>query len=227
MAFVTRIHLESQQHFPQRTVSGYPPMVVVYFRNPPILTDAQGQRVEPVQVNPAFLDAAATLGRQVDFLVITANGAHSFQAEIQKAAGRPLLSMVDLTLHAVNRAGWRRVGVLGLGLPDVYTQRMAKMSLAFETVPARIREPLDGAIFAYMEGKDTPEMHQAAVDAIEVLRNKGVDGIILGCTEIPLILKNQAQAADLIDPSDLLASAAVQFAAGPERPEEQIIGLIS
>jgi aspartate racemase len=63
-----------------------------------------------------------------------------------------------------------------------------------------------------MAGQAGPEESRLAVEAVETLRAREVDGIILGCTEIPLLLGDAAQAPDLINPAQLLAEAAVRFA---------------
>ena len=53
---------------------------------------------------------------------------------------------------------------------------------------------------------------ELAMEAVEIFRARDVDGIILGCTEIPLLLGDAAHATDLINPGQLLAEAAVKFA---------------
>jgi aspartate racemase len=71
---------------------------------------------------------------------------------------------------------------------------------------------LDDAIIRLMAGQTRPEDKALAVEAVEQLRSRGVDGIILGCTEIPLILGDATEQDDLVNPAQLLAEAAVQFA---------------
>jgi len=63
-----------------------------------------------------------------------------------------------------------------------------------------------------MEGRDDENDRAIMFKAIADLRNKKVDGIIPGCTEIPLLLGKEMDAADLINPAQLLAEAAVKFA---------------
>ena len=63
-----------------------------------------------------------------------------------------------------------------------------------------------------MEGRNDAESTAIAREAVTVLRARGVDGIILGCTEIPLLLPNDLDAPDLINPAQQLAEAAVKHA---------------
>jgi aspartate/glutamate racemase len=62
-----------------------------------------------------------------------------------------------------------------------------------------------------LEGRDVASP-DAAHAAVQELRAKRVDGIILGCTEIPLLLRDDAEAQDLLNPAQFLAEAAVRAA---------------
>ena len=166
----------------------------------------------PLRADPRLFDAARRLGELTDFLVITSNGVHVFQSEIEQAAGRKVLSMVDATIGEVARRGWTRVGVLGLGDPVVYTQPLRGRGIACETIAGERRAALDGAIFRTMEGRDDAESTAAARSAVDELRARRVDGVIIGCTEIPLLLRDAMGAKDLINPAQLLAEAAVRAA---------------
>jgi aspartate racemase len=64
-----------------------------------------------------------------------------------------------------------------------------------------------------MEGRESAADARAALDAVDGLRRRGVHGVVLGCTEIPLLLGNAADAPDLIHPAALLAEATVRLAA--------------
>ena len=197
---------------PAERNSGYPPMVVYYCRHAPVLLTEKGAPQLPLRPDPRLLEAAKRLGGLADFLVITANGPHLFQAEIEQAAGCKVLSMVEATVEEVRRRQWKRVGVLGLGDPVVYTRPLGQLGIACETADAGPRAALDQAIFRLMEGRDDAESAAAARGAVAALRASGVDGVILGCTEIPLLLREAADAADLINPAQLLAEAAVRAA---------------
>jgi aspartate/glutamate racemase len=54
MDFVARVHRVSQQRIPQLAISGYPPLVVFYFREAPVLLTNDGKPVPPLRPNPRF-----------------------------------------------------------------------------------------------------------------------------------------------------------------------------
>jgi hypothetical protein len=109
-----RIHKVAQQLIPPAQNSGYPSMVVQYYRHPPVLLNEEYVPVFPGQPDPRMLETAKSLGTMADFLLIPSNGAHLFQKEIEEASGLKVLSLIDVTLEEVKKKGWKKVGVAGL-----------------------------------------------------------------------------------------------------------------
>jgi aspartate racemase len=214
MDFEARVHRVAQRLIPANQNRGYPTMVVYYCRHPPVLLTDEGKPQMPIRADPRLLEAARRLGSLSDFLVIPSNGTHLVHAEVEQAAGRKVLSIIEGTLEEVRRRGWKRLGILGLGQPVVYTRPLEQLGIECETADAETRAALDQAIFRVMEGRDDAESAAAARGAVASLRAGGIDGVILGCTEIPLLLRESAEAEDLIDPAQLLAEAAVRAAMG-------------
>jgi len=216
MDFEARVHRLCQERVPQHWNSGYPPMVVWYHRRLPVRIGDDGKPIVPMQVDPELVEAARWLGKAVDFLVVPCNSAHVGLREITEAAGCLVVSMIGVTLEEVARRGWRRVGVLGFAsAPRVYVDPLRERGIHCEAIDATRQSRLDGAIRAVMEGREGPADGQAAQDAVAVLRAARVDGIVLGCTEIPLLLGQDADRKDLVNPLDVLVQAAVRLATTP------------
>jgi aspartate racemase len=211
MDFEARIHQISQRLIPQQANQGYPPMLVYYHRHAPVVTDDDGAPVFPFQTDPRLLEAARRLGNWADFLVITSNGVHLLQEQIEQAAGRKVLSMIEVTLAEVKRRGLERVGVLTLFRPQVYQVPLAQLGIACETIEDDLQKRLDQAIRAVSEGR-ADETHAVAREAVAVLRARNVEAIILGCTEIPFMLPESDSDPTLINPAQLLAEATVRAA---------------
>lgn len=209
MDFEAWVHRISQQHIPQRFNSGYPPMVVIYHRAPPVLIEEDGTPVTPVQPDPNFLAAAEKLGKLSDFLVVTANGPHMFVERITEAYGGEMISMIAVTLEALKDQGVERVGLLALGEPVVYQLPLDEQGTDHFTIPEALRQDLDEAVLSYMEGRVSPSSRETARRAVAYLREEGADRIVLGCTELPLLLEGELDQPDLINPTELLAEAAV------------------
>lgn len=210
MDFEARVHAIVQRDNPTLTQNDYPPLVVYYHRGGPVLMQEDGSPVFPIQPHPALLNAASKLGAWVDFLVITSNGAHLVQEAIQKQTSCKILSMIEATLQEVRRREWSKVGVLTFRMPTVYAVPLQQLGIAYETLPQELAERLDQAIMRVWVGQETAQDREVTKEAISLLRARGIDGVILGCTEIPLLL--QEEAPDLINPLQLLAEAAVAYA---------------
>ncbi len=215
MDFEARIHAVSQRVIVQSGNTGYPTLVVYYHRNLPFVVDNFNKPVKPFQPEPHLLNMLGKLGEMVDFIVIPANAPHLFRNLIEETSGRKVLSMIDVTLKEVQGRGWHRVGVVGFGQPAVYTDELERKNISFETLCEKaggLRDKLDQAILGLMAGQVGVESRKLAIEAVNTLRATGVDGVILGCTEIPLLLGEASQAPDLINPVQLLAEAAVKAA---------------
>lgn len=220
MDLEARIHRAAQARMPSFANTGYPPMVVTYFRRVPFLLEPDGAPRVPFEPDPELMETARRLGPLVDFIVIASNAPHLFRPQIELASGREVLSMIELTLAEVRRRGWRRVGVVGMGLPTVYTAPLEDMGLDREILGEEQRKRLNGAIVKLMEGREDAAACTIAVESVTALRDRGVDGVILGCTEIPLLMGELAEAPGLLNPAALLAEAAMAraIAAPAEEP---------
>lgn len=215
MDFEQRLHKEAQKQIPQKWNGGYPPMISYYFRQAPMKLNPDGSFPNVLKPNPNLLTAAKVLGQQVDFLIIPSNTPYVFQKDIEKAAKKPVISIVDVTLADVKKRKVKKVGLLAIGITlknRLYQERIEKYGFSWVTIPDELAVTLDESIKAVMEGKDPQTVRQPADKAIAYLRKKGTDGIILGCTEIPLLLGTDADAKYLINPAQLLAEAAIAFA---------------
>jgi aspartate racemase len=214
--FEARVHRAAQRLIAQDWNRGYPPMVVWYHRELPMRRGDDGQPLEPRQIDPPLVEAAARLAPLVDFLVVPCNSAHVGLAELRAAAGRPVLSMIEVVLDDVVRRRCRRVGVLGArGAPRPYVDGLGQRGIACEGIDAALQRRVDAGIQAVMEGHEGKDEREAARAAVGTLRARRVDAVVLGCTEIPLLLGNDGEAPDLVNPAALLADAAVRYAIEP------------
>ena len=211
--FEIRVHRWAQRLNPAPWSSGYPPMVSWYHRRPPVLIGDDERPVVPLQLDPQLFEAAAWLGQVSDFLVIPCNTAHIGLAALREAAGRPVVSMVEVTLEEIARRGCRRVGLFGFHAPPpFYRDPLAARGVACEGIDAALQIRIDAAIRALMEGRDGKAETEAVREAVATLRGRDVDAVVLGCTELPLLLAEEAEAPDLVNPAALLAEAAVRYA---------------
>ena len=167
MDFEARLHRAAQRVIPPRLNGGYPPTVVWYCRHPPVLIKEDGVPVLPLRADPRLLEAARRLGQVADFLVIPSNTPHALQPDIERAAGRFVVSTIGATIDEVRRRKWKRVGIVALGQPVFYTEPFGRLGVACETLDGPARDALDPAIFRVMEGREGDPDKAAARAAVQ------------------------------------------------------------
>lgn len=202
---------------PQNANSGYPPMYVGFCRDAPMALAADGLTLQPLQPSPALLKVAKDIGAIADFLIIASNTPHLFRKEIEEVSGRQVLSIVDVTVAEARRRRLKKVGILAVGEAlkrGLYQKPLDAIGVMWEKIPEWLSEKLDKSIFALMEGSDAARLRKPALEAVAYLRALHTDGIVFGCTELPLLLWDICEQEDIINPSQLLAEAAVRFAMG-------------
>jgi len=165
-------------------------------------------------------DAARRLERGgADLLVVCTNTMHIVADAIADAVSIPLLHIADPTAEAVRAAGLRTVGLLGTRFTmeqAFYKGRLTEQHGLSVLVPEDTeRETVHRVIYEELcQGIIQPEARAAYLRIMERLHAAGAEGIILGCTEIGLLIKAEDSRLPLFDTTRLHAEAAVAYALG-------------
>ena len=152
-----------------------------------------------------------------EFLVLCTNTMHKVSAAIEAATTIPLLHLADATAAAVHDAGLSCVGLLGTRFTmeqDFYRDRLARSHGLSVLVPELPDRDLVHRVI-YEElclGKINADSREAYRRVINNLVARGAQGIILGCTEIGLLIGPDDVDAPLFDTTEIHARAAVDFA---------------
>lgn len=152
-----------------------------------------------------------------DFLVLCTNTMHKVAAAIEDASGLPLLHIADPTAAAIRAAGLQRVGLLGTRFTMeqlFYRERLEQQHGIDVLVPDEADRDLVHRVI-YEElclGIVREESRQAYGQIIERLVARGAQAVILGCTEIGLLVREADAAVPLFDTTLLHARAAADEA---------------
>jgi aspartate racemase len=155
-----------------------------------------------------------------DFIVVSTNTMHRLADAITSAVGIPLLHIADPTAGKIKTAGFERVGLLGTAFTmeqDFYKGRLQQRHGLDVLVPDEDDRRIVHEII-YKElvlGQVKPESRQAYRDIIARLIERGAQSIILGCTEIMLLVKDEDSTVPLFDTTTIHAIAAVDHALRP------------
>ncbi|HEL3748691.1 TPA: aspartate/glutamate racemase family protein [Stenotrophomonas maltophilia] len=165
-----------------------------------------------------MVDAAERLqAGGADVLLICTNTMHALTTQIEAACPLPLLHIADPTATAIVAAGWRRVGLLGTAFTmeqDFYRGRLAgRFGLEVLVPEAEDRQQVHDIIYQELiAGVVSERSRQVYADVIARLVARGAEAIILGCTEIMLLVRPEDSAVPLFDTTTLHALAAVDAA---------------
>jgi aspartate racemase len=165
-----------------------------------------------------LVEAAVGLEKAgADFALICTNTMHKLYGEIQNEIQIPLLHIADATAEAIKAKGIGRVGLLGTRftmIEDFYKGRLIDKFGLDVTIPAN--DDMDNVHrIIYNElcaGIIEPASRQLYAGVIERLVADGVKAIILGCTEIGLLVKPEDSPVPLFDTTDIHARAAAKKA---------------
>ncbi|BBK43444.1 hypothetical protein STVA_34640 [Allostella vacuolata] len=153
-----------------------------------------------------------------DFLICPDNTIHQALPRIAARSPRPWLHIAEEVAAAADRRGFRRLGLTGTRwLVDsaVYPERLEARGLACVRPDPAERDRINAIIMdELVYGTFRPESVAAFQQVVGRMRDAGCDAVILGCTEIPLILDDANSPLPTLDSTRLLARAALRRAVG-------------
>ena len=170
------------------------------------------------ELTKLMIEAAQNLKHGgADFIVICTNTMHKMAPEIETATGLNILHIADVTGAAISKDQIQKVGLLGtrFTMEGDFYKKMLKDNYDIEVI---IPEDTDRQIIhdiIYNElclGIIKDDSRQKYIDIINKLCANGAEGIILGCTEIPLLIKQSDVLIPVYDTTKIHAESAVEFA---------------
>ena len=152
-----------------------------------------------------------------DFLICPDNTIHQAFAHVEPRSPLPWLHIAEIVADEAVRRGFRRLALTGtrwLVESEVYPEKLAARGLEFQRPDSAEREEPNRIIMDELVcGVFTPEGTAAFQRVIARLKEEGCDAVILGCTEIPLIISDGNAPLPTLDSTCLLARAALHRAA--------------
>lgn len=152
-----------------------------------------------------------------DCIVICTNTIHKLAVQVQGNVSIPLIHIADAAGERVKSAGLKVVGLLGTRFTmegDFYTARLLNQHQIEAIIPGKAdREIIDRVIFEELvRGVIKADSKAEYIRIISGLIEQGAEGIILGCTEIPLLIQQEDVPVPVFDTTRIHAEAAVDFA---------------
>lgn len=170
------------------------------------------------ELTELMIDAARRIERGgADFVVICTNTMHKMADDIQKNIKIPLLHIADVTAEKIKEKGLRKIGLLGTKFTmeeEFYKGRLAERYGLDVIIPnEEERQIVHDVIFNELcLGEIKQSSKEQFKKIMQNLVSRGAEGIILGCTEIPLLVKQEDVEVPLFDTTMIHAKSAVEYA---------------
>jgi len=151
-----------------------------------------------------------------DFLICPDNTVHQAFPYVEPRSPLPWLHIAEVVAAAAVAGGFRRLGVTGtrwLVDSEVYPEKLAARGLEHVRPSPEERDEINRIIMEELVcGVFRPDAVAYHQRVIERMKGEGCDAVVLGCTEIPLIINDANSALPTLDSTRLLARAALQRA---------------
>ena len=165
-----------------------------------------------------MIDAARRVERGgADFVLICTNTMHEMAEEVEASISIPLLHIADVTAERIISSGLKKVGLLGSAFTmeqDFYKGRLIDKYGLEVVIPSQIeRQVVDNIIFNELCLGEIKDSSREQIKTIMGnLVDDGARGIILGCTELPSLIKQKDCSVPLFDTTAIHAKAAAEYA---------------
>jgi aspartate racemase len=164
-----------------------------------------------------LLDASGALVMSgADCILVCANTFHQFAEMLERSASVPLLHIAEAAAAELKKKGLHKVGLLGTKQTmemDFYVSKLRQSTIEVLTPESSDREFIQQTItHELLLGVFREESRNRFLDIMNRLHRRGAEGMVLACTEIPLLIKQEQTDLPLVDTLVVHAIAAVDFA---------------
>lgn len=171
------------------------------------------------EVSKKLCSIAQTLEKGgADCLLLSANTLHIVAGDVRKIINIPLIHIAEETMLEIKKNGLKKVGLLGtrFTMEENFFKDILSGNQIESVIPGKDdREFIHNTIFDELgKGIFTEGTKNRYLDIINKLVSEGAEGMILGCTEIPLIIKDEDCPVEIYNTTLIHASAAVKLALG-------------
>ena len=151
-----------------------------------------------------------------DCLIIAANTMHNIADEVQAAINIPVIHIAEVVATAIKKMGLKKVALLGTKYTmqlDFYKDKLVKQGIAVIIPGEKDIAFINNSIYhEFGKGIFSAATKQKYLDIINTLVEDGAEGLIFGCTEIPILIKQTDCTVPVFDTALVHAIAAVDFA---------------
>jgi aspartate racemase len=193
------------------------PEIVLYSLDFQRFTDLE-HRQDPEELIAEIVRGIQVLERAgADFAIMAANSPHAVFDQVSPRVRIPLLSIVDPTAREAARRELKSLLLLGIKFTmqsDFYAKALARYGIKVGVPSLEHQDEIEALIFGELVRNVISDQSRGRL--LEIIRGYNPGGVILGCTELPLLLQARHTSVPLLDTLALHADAALEYAMGGE-----------
>lgn len=202
---------QDEYHAEQDT--DFPPMIIY---NLPLFGFDETGFTNPALVKGQLIAGVKKLETAgSDFIIVACNTVHYFYQDMQDAVKIPIISIIEETAKATDKKGLKVIGLLSSESTNklgIYQKALHDYGITTLSVTDQQQKLLNEVIFHVMSGKQDENDRKCLKVVIDDLYKQGAQGVILGCTELPLAICQNDVDISLIDSTNVIAKCALQYA---------------
>lgn len=174
------------------------------------------QRRDWKTVEKILLDSIRRVNASgADFVIMPANATHYAHPAVAKKSPIPFLSIVDITIQEAKRLRFKKAAILGVDITmtdGLYVKPLVDVGIEPFTPPPKDQEVIKDIIHTELiTNKPTPQGTQKLIALLNAYQSAGCDGVLLACTELPMVLNDKNSPIPIVDTTRLLAQKAVEL----------------
>lgn len=199
-----------QKKYNAKLDEDYPPMIIYNLPAPQMIDDLRNKD----KLFFALIDGVKKLENAgADFIVIACNTVHYFLPDLQKNVSIPILSIIEEVAGLLVKNKIKKIGLLATITTikqKIYENRLREFGISIIVPDEQSQRKVLSIIRKTIAGKSTERDRLFLKSLIEKLKSKGAQAIVLGCTELPLVISQKDSPIPLVDTLQILAEAAVK-----------------
>ena len=194
----------------------YYPEIIIHSLDFQYFTDLENEKRTQEYIDYIASSTKALEKAGADFIVMAANSPHSVFDEVKKLSALPMISIVDTVAKYAIKSRMEKVLLTGIKYTmqsDFYQKGLKKSGIDVITPEEEHQNKINDIIFG--ELVINKFLDETRKQFLEIIKSYDVDGVILGCTELPLLLDQNDTNIKLLNSLSLHCDAALQFSINP------------
>lgn len=200
-----------QVNFGAKYDKDFPPMIMYSVPIPDVVESIESEE----KTLEMLMEAVKTLEEDgCDFIVIACNSVQFLLKDIQKGSRVPVIGIAETVAKYLNDKGFKKAGILATKTTiekNVYDSELKEVGVELICPDEENQNAVTDVIMTQLAGKASPEEEESLISVIEGLKANGAEVILIACTDLPLVIKNDGASLPLINCTEIYANEAAKL----------------